>query len=371
MYRQYKPGPVCELIAVLLIPSSYQQNLLHQYHSQLSAGHLRPDKTAARIRQVGYWVGILHDIDQYCRECTVCQSSKPPAPQKVPLISMPIGKPWQMVAVDILEVPLSFNRNRYLLVIQDYFSKWADAILLPNQTADRITKELVKVFSTYGMPDILHSDQGRNFESCILRQTLEAFGVLKSHTTAYHPQGDGMVERFNRSLLQMLCAYVYDHAEREQYLPFVLFAYRTDVHASTGVSPFEMMFGRPPHQTPLPEVTAYDVVSYQNQLRSKLAQLTDFVEAHMTEAAHKQKLYYDQHTTSHSFKPGNSVWLTSPTTGKLDPKWEGDWEVLTVNGSTTYTISDGKRTKTVHVNRLRSRIQPALRAATELRPEKS
>ena len=86
---------------------------------------------------------MLHDIDQYCRECEVCQSSKPPSPQKVPLISMSIGKPRQMVAVDILEVPVSFNKNRYLLVIQDYFSKWADAIPIPNQTADQITKELV------------------------------------------------------------------------------------------------------------------------------------------------------------------------------------------------------------------------------------
>ena len=168
----------------------------------------------------------------------------------------------------------------------------------------------------------------------------------------------------------MLRSFVYDHAEWERYLPFVLFAYRTAVHASTGMSPFEVMFGRPSHRPPLPEVTAYDVVSYQNHLHSKLAQLTDFVEAHMTEAACKQKLYYDQHTTSRSFKPGDSVWLTSPTAGKLDHKWEGDCEVLTVNGSTTYTISDGKRTKTVHVNRLRPRIQPALRAATELRPEK-
>ena len=150
---------------------------------------------------------MLHDIDQYCRECSVCQSSKPPAPQKAPLLSMPIGRPSQMVAVDILEVPLSFNKNRYLLVIQDYFSKWVDAIPLPNQKADCITKELVKVFATYGMPDILHSDQGRNFESSIL--------IKKSWTTAYHPQEDGMVERFNRSLLQMLRSYVNDHAEWE------------------------------------------------------------------------------------------------------------------------------------------------------------
>jgi len=203
---------------------------------------------------------------------------------------MPIGKPWQMVAVDILEVPVSFNKNRNLFVIQDYLSKWADAIPISNQTADQITKELVKVFSNYGMPDILHSDQGRNFESCILRKTLEAFGVQKSQTTTYHPQGDGMVKRFNCSLLQMLRSYVCDHAEWEQYLPYILFAYRTAVHASTGVSPLKMMFGCPPHQPPLPDTSAYDVVSYLNQLCSRLAQLTEFVETHVTEATHKQKL---------------------------------------------------------------------------------
>ena len=82
-----------------------------------------------------------------------------------------------MAMVDILEVPLSFNKNCYLLDIQDYFNKRADAMPLPNQTVDRITKELVKVFANYGMPDILHPDQGRNFESCILRQTLEVFKV--------------------------------------------------------------------------------------------------------------------------------------------------------------------------------------------------
>ena len=144
-------------------------------------------------------------------------------PQRAPLTSLPIGRPWQMIAVDVLEVPLSANNNRYLLVVQDYYTKWADAIPLPDQTAARITGELVKIFSIFGHPEILHSDQGRNFESSILAQTLQAFGVHKSRTTAYHPQGDGMVERFNRSLLQLLRAYVDTQSDWEQYLPLVLY----------------------------------------------------------------------------------------------------------------------------------------------------
>ena len=177
---------------------------------------------------------MKHDINLYCKECLTCQSSKPPSPQKAPLISTLIGKPWEIVAVDILQVPSSSQSH---LVIQDYFTKWAEAIPMANQTATIITRELVKVFSNYGLPEILPSDQGRNFESSLLQQTLDAFGITKSQTTAYHPQGDGMVERFNRSLLQMLHAYVCHESEWEEFLPLVMFAYRTSVHRTTGVSP--------------------------------------------------------------------------------------------------------------------------------------
>ena len=144
--------------------------------------------------------------------------------------------------MDILEVPLSSHNNRYSLVVQDYFTKWATAIALPDQTAIRITSILVKLLSEFGVLKSLHSDQGRNFESIILHQTLEAFGVSKTRTTAYHPQCDGMVERFNRSLLQMLRAYVDTQDYWEHHLPLVLYAYQIEVHESTGVSPFMLMF---------------------------------------------------------------------------------------------------------------------------------
>ena len=354
--RRYTPGPTSEPLIVPIIPSTYQATLLFQYHDHPQAGHLGTDKTAAKIRQVGYWVGMLHDIDTYCQNCLVCQASKQPTPQKVPMINMPIGKPWDMIAVDILQVPVSSQNNKYLLVVQDYFTKWVEAIPLPDQTAKRVTRELVQVFAKYGLPTALHSDQGRNFESAMLQQTLDAFGIRKSRTTAYHPEGYGMVERFNHTLLQLLRTYTETHDEWEHYLPFVLFAYRTAVHSSTGVSPFALMFGRSPAQNPFPTKMAYDAVSYQSQLRTKLAQLSDFVETHLAQAAYKQKTAYDQHTQQRNFKIGNPVWLSSPTAGKLDFKWEGGWKILSVQGPATYTITDGTTTKTVHVNRLRPQI---------------
>ena len=114
-------------------------------------------------------------------------------------------------------------------MIQDYFTKWVEAIPLRNQTAATITAELVNLFIRFGIPEV---DQGRNFESTLSKQTLEAFGINKSRTTAYHPQGDGMVERFNRSLLQLLCTYVDKESDWERFLPLVLYAYRTTVRSS-------------------------------------------------------------------------------------------------------------------------------------------
>ena len=110
-----------------------------------------------------YWVSMAQDVERHCQECTKCQQSKLPMPPRAPLRNVPVGRPWQMIAVDILEVPVSSNNNHYLLVVQDYFTKWPDAIPLIDQTAARITGELIKLFSIYGQPQVLHSDQGRNF----------------------------------------------------------------------------------------------------------------------------------------------------------------------------------------------------------------
>ena len=148
---------------------------------------------------------MAKDVQLYCQQHTTCQQAKLPNPARVPMCNIPIGQPWEMLAADILEVPVSRQNHHYLLVVMDYFTKWVEAIPLHDQTAVSKAKAIIKICSTFGVPSILHSDQGCNFES---HQMLQAFGIKKSRTTAYHPQCDGMVERFNRSLLQLLRCYV-------------------------------------------------------------------------------------------------------------------------------------------------------------------
>ncbi len=145
--RRYQPDPTMEPVTVPILPGCLRQDALFQAHDAPSAGHQGIAKTLHRLRQEAHWVGMAKEVDRHCQECITCQQTKPYLPRKVPLMSMPVGRPWQSVAVDILKVPLSTANNQYLLVVQDYFTKWAEAIPLPDQTASRITAELVKIFS--------------------------------------------------------------------------------------------------------------------------------------------------------------------------------------------------------------------------------
>ena len=166
-----------------------------------------------------------------------------------------------------------------------------------------------------------------------------------------------MVERFNRSLLQLLRSYVEQEADWEQYLSLVLFAYRTATHTSTGASPFLLMFGRQPKINKFNDDRAFDIPAYEHHLQAKLANLKDFVDTNLVEAAQTQKSAYDHHVTSRKFTKGDLIWLSIPTGGKLSPRWEGGWRVEEIKTAVTMKITDGHRSKVVHVNRVRHRYQ--------------
>ncbi|XP_066512296.1 uncharacterized protein [Hoplias malabaricus] len=192
-------------------------------------------------------------------------------------------------------------------------------------------------------------------------------GITGIHTTPYHPQTDGLVERFNQTLKTMLKKFVSDTGKDwDKWLPFLLFAYREVPQASTGFSPFELLYGWSV-QGPLdllrhqwennPEVGKESIVSFVLQMRDRLKAYREEASLHLEKAQYNQKTWYDQKARLREFKPGQKVLLLLPTsTNKLLAKWQGPFEVLRKQGPVTYEVlhpEKGKKSQTYHVNLMR------------------
>ena len=124
---------------------------------------------------------------QYCTQCVVCQQAKLPTPTPAPMTNVSIGGPWQILAAVLLELPISRHHSGYLLVVIDHITKWAEAIPLRDQTAASVSAADIKICCSFGVLDIVHSDQGKNLESHLFNLVLSAYGIQKSCTTTYHP----------------------------------------------------------------------------------------------------------------------------------------------------------------------------------------
>ena len=160
-----------------------RKQLLKNAHD--NAGHQGTDRTMAQLSEAIYWVGMGKDVNTYCSHCVTCQCAKATSSLPAPLQPVVASRPWELVAVDFLKVPMSCQGNQYMLVVQDYFSKWPFAVPLSDQTSNKIVRALKdQVFTLVRPPpQRLHSDQGRNFESRILSELCKAFGITKSQTT--------------------------------------------------------------------------------------------------------------------------------------------------------------------------------------------
>ena len=141
----------------------------------------------------------------------------------------PICHALQVVCVDIMgPLPETEEGSKYVLVAVDYFTRWVEAYGIPNQEATTVGRKLVdEMFCRFSPPEQLHSDQGRQFESELVKEICKLLGVRKTHTTPYHPQGNGMVERFNRTLLDMLSTTVGDHPSNWEHITCARFVWPT------------------------------------------------------------------------------------------------------------------------------------------------
>lgn len=169
-----------------------------------------------------------------CPECAIMSGGG--GAIKPPLHQIEVQRPFQIVGVDIMDLPLTGCGNRHVLVFQDYFTKWPMVYPIPDQKIAQILFE--DIILMIGVPEALLSDRGANLLSHLMMEVCQLLGIKKLNTTSYHPQCNGMVERLNRTLKGML----HKHARKfglqwDQYLPGVLWTYRNTPHESTREKP--------------------------------------------------------------------------------------------------------------------------------------
>eukprot|EP00731_Ephydatia_muelleri_P039226 Em1238g1a len=234
--------------ADLVLPAKLKVDTLRDLHEGAIGGHLGEEKMLNKLKERFYWPGCTEAVKDWCRTCIRCTTRKTAAPKrKAPLQSLRAGYPMQIVCVDIMgPLPETEDGCKYVLVASDCFTRWVEVYGIPNQEATTVAKKLVdEMFCRFSPPEQLHSDQGRQFESELVKEICVLLQIRKTHTTPYHPQCNGMVERFNRTLLDMLATTIDNHqADWQHHIRKLCLAYNSSIHSTTGFSPFFLMFGR-------------------------------------------------------------------------------------------------------------------------------
>ena len=271
----------------------------------------------------------------------------------------------ERLAVDVLgPLPLSKKKNSYLLVVGDSFTKWIDAIPIKNQKAVTIAQKIIdRIVTIFGIPMQIHSDQGRSFESSIFQEMCNLLGIEKTRSTPYRPQSNGMIERANQTIANMLTAFVNKNQnDWDELIPILMMAYRSSVQESTGVSPCEMVFGQNislPIDLSLgrvePENEYRDRFDYVYKLSQKLDKVHEFARGNLNITNENMIREYNSKLHLNNYEPGNAVWLHVKKTSKLGSNWEGPYVIVRKINDIIYQIKKGPRAqpRTVHHNNLK------------------
>ena len=215
----------------MMVPSSIRG--VANTHSGLLAGHLAEKRIYDRLRHDYWWPGMRGEVRKHCRSCLTCTARKGTGrATHPPLQPIPVGGPFHTVG---LKLPQTFDGNKYVVVFLDYLSGWKEAFPIQDQWAETVAKLLVEeVVYWYGAPEQLLSDWGSNLMSDVMANICHLLDIKKVNTSGYHPQTDGLVERFHQTLITMLSVYVQKHGQDwDRYLPCMLYAYQVLAQEST------------------------------------------------------------------------------------------------------------------------------------------
>lgn len=347
----------------MLVPKCLKAKVIRDHHDTLTGGHFGVNKTSNKIRTNFHWFMMDFDIRLHIRCCNKCNLNKLPGKRpKTKLRQYQVGYPLDRVGIDIMgPFPLSAQKNKYVLVIGDYFTRYMEAYAIPNQNAENVSHKLVMEFiSRYGIPLELHSDQGRNFESDLFKEVLNLLEIKKTRTTAYRPSSNGLIERFNGTLGKMIQKYINSNPINwDKHINLLLAAYRSTVHPSTGYTPNMLMFGREVNLPanllfPFPrDVDHTETHEYLYQLRDKVEECYHLARENLKEASERQKRDHDTRIYERTYQKGDLVYKRTGPRRKLDDKFEGPFIVKHMFSPDIYEIIGKKKTFVVHHDRLK------------------
>lgn len=334
----YRKRQVEEFITYqLVLPEKLRPSVLTSLHD--SMGHMGVERTLDLVRSRFYWPKMAAEVEQKIRTCGRCVRRKSLPQKAAPLVNIQATRPLELVCMDFLSLEPDKSNTRDILVITDFFTKYAVAVPTPNQKARTVAKCLWENFVVhYGFPERLHSDQGPDFESRTIKELCEMAGIKKTRTTPYHPRGNP-VERFNRTLLSMLGTL--EEKDKVRWKDFVkplAHAYNCTKHEVTGFTPYELMFGRQPR---LPVDLAFGLPyqdgprqshsEYVNHLKTNLKESYLLASRGMSKSAERNKARFDKSVTHCSLEIGDRVLVRNVRLRgkhKLADKWESEVYVV-------------------------------------------
>lgn len=335
LYREVKDDN--NTIQQLVLPKVYHRTVMQGLHNDV--GHPGRDRTLSLIRERFFWPKMTADIDKWTSECRRCLARKSPTNSRAPLVNIVTTYPLELICMDYLTLEPAKGLGN-ILVITDHFTKYALAIATKNQTAKTTAEAFYQYFITnYGIPTRIHSDQGANFESEIIKELCKLTGMTKSRTSSYHPMGNPIPERFNRTLLDMLGTLEPDKkSDWRKYLPSLTYAYNCTKHETTKISPHELMFGRKPKlpidslfDTPVQDNSSKTTKEYIKDLKKRMKNAQDIANKMTEKARIKMKSQYDKKAKAVKINIGDKVLVKIL-------KFEGKHKIEDKYENTIYTV---------------------------------
>ena len=342
----------------LVLPRKYVTVVCEALHDD--CGHQGYDKTLALIQERFFWPHMTVDIADWVENCGRCVRFKS-RPDLAPLVGVHTTEPLELVCTDFLKVDAASNGTQYILVITDHFTRYAKAVPTRNMSARTTAEALLGFIENFGIPKRLHSDQGANFESKVIRELCVLLGVEKSRTTPFHPMGNGACERFNRTLIRMLGTLPSEKKKSwPKFIGMMVLAYNATRHDSTGFSPFYLLFGRHP-RLPVDNLFHRETKPQQvEDVREALRWAWGEASKQDAQSKLKNSKFYNRKVRGATLETGDRVLVKECAFDgphKLKDRWSED--LFTVLGKPNPDIpvykvrpESGGRTRTLHRNLL-------------------